>query len=126
MGCENTWTDDNKGLYKKMTGEVSVVEILNENNAMFWDKKFENLNYVIYDFRNITKQGSFKPEEIHSVAKVTRIRANSRVPAKLALISRNNPDSVKAAEFFCHIMSSSNVLCKTFICPNEANSWATQ
>ena len=125
MGSENIWSEDHKGLYKKMSGEISVIDVLSENNAMFQNRQFDQLNYVIYDFREVTLNRAFNPDELGSIAKVVRVRSNTKDDMKLAIISRNNFDSIKAAQSFCQFISNTSIECQAFVDAEEARAWAT-
>lgn len=124
MKHENIWYDDYTGLYKKLTGEASVIDILTENNLVFQNPQFNKLKYVIYDFREVTRERALKPEEVSSIAKVTRMRSNTRDAIKLGVLTKNSPDFINAAESFGRLISNSNVECKVFVDDEEALAWA--
>lgn len=125
MGCENFWSDDGKGLYKNLSGEITVTDILIENNTTFQSNLFDELDYIIYDFSGVTRERTLLPEELDSIAKVVRLRANDKTPMKVAIVSRDRPDSLYAAQTFCGLLTGTTLICEVFVDTEKAKAWAT-
>lgn len=122
MTCQNIWLEQNTGLHKKFSGDISIVDVLKENNELFSSPHFDGLNYVIYDFTDTTNE-TFRSEQTEAIAKVAQLRANTKEHLKVALISRNNPESTLAANQFCEKMKVCHYLCHVFHSLAEARVW---
>ncbi len=124
MACHDTWLENNTGLIKTFSDEVPITEVLMENNALFFHRDFNTLNYIIYDFSHMTN-GTFDTKHTGAIAKVAQVRANTKEYLKVALIARDSTESMMAANAFCKQMIGCHYQCAVFKTVDDANTWVT-
>lgn len=121
MSYSNIW--EPCGLLRKFTGEVSGDEILNANLELHADPKFENINYVINDFTNIT---GLRVDSLHTktYATVDGIVSCIKDNLRIAIVV-THADHLALARDYCEHMKDKVFECGIFENLIDARKWAS-
>ena len=123
MAISNSWLDNDLGLYRKFSEEISVVDLANDILELQQDVKFRALRYIIDDFTDVTKV-EFGTQHTQPVVDFIRMRANTKAYLKIAIISRDTAESTATAKGFCEQLRDCHYQCQVFHTPADAKAWA--
>ena len=118
-----TITSEPKGFYRKFSGEICGMEILNSNFELQLDPKFKKANYVINDFTEID---SHTVENAHtrSYAETDDIISKSKGNFKIAIVVNSN-SLIKLANDYRDKLKNQFFECELFKCVDDARIWTS-
>jgi len=116
MPCKVTWKDN--GLVWELSGDISTEEFHKINSDQYGDPRWDDLRYLIVDFRNV-KSIDLPEEEIVVIQAMDKAAALSNPYLKIASIA-NTEETRKIAEFYG---ADSPRGCAIFETVEEAHSW---
>ena len=121
MSCEKVW--EPQGLYRKFSGDISLVEILESNLEDHSDHRFPDIDYVIDDMSEITSL-SLADHDTAAIAKVNDMFAATKHRFKIAICIQDNPMQKKIAQGFQEQMEDTPFQCGVFLNLTDARVWA--
>ncbi|MDH5388462.1 MAG: hypothetical protein OEY06_08435 [Gammaproteobacteria bacterium] len=113
------WETD--GLYRKFTGEISTVEILNSNFKLHEHPEFKNIKYIINDFTEVTVH-SVEDSHTSVFANTDEIIANTKGKLKIAIFIIQ-PNFISLVEKYCEEMKHNRFDCRMFKNIEDAREW---
>jgi len=119
---KSTWQDDGKGLHRKYIGELSMCDVLEATIELQEHPQFNSLQHIIEDYTDATN-APFQPTDIKDFSSVVSLRANTKRALKIAIISRDSPESTATANSFCDYMKQCHYECKVFYSVVTALLW---
>lgn len=124
MRIKETWQDDNCGLHRKYIGNLSMYEVLEATIELQEHPLFESLQYIIEDYTDATN-APFESKDTRLFSDIVRLRSNTKSGLKIAIISRNAPESTATANAFCEYMKQCHYQCQVFYSLADARAWST-
>lgn len=115
----NHWED--RGLYRKFSDTISGKEVLESNFALQGDPRFDEIRYIINDFREIT-DFEVSYTDINVISAVDTAASLTNPNIKIAMIASLEPLLVWI-KLYCDIMEDSPYICKIFDDMNAARQW---
>ncbi len=121
MPYTNNWQE--KGLYRKFTGTISGIEILEANLKLHVDPRFNNIEYVLNDF---TEVGDLRVETKHTSAYAAsdKVISDRMHGLKIALVVTTELQ-IELANAYREQMKDSNFKCEVFTSLDDAYKWVT-
>ena len=123
MNIENLWQDDGSGLHRRYIGNLSMYDVLEATIELQEHRLFDSLHYIIEDYTNATN-APFESKSVKDFSSVVHLRSRARSTLKVAIVSRNSPESTATAHTFCEYMKQSHYKCQVFHSLSEAQAWA--
>ncbi|ATX79311.1 hypothetical protein Ga0123461_0891 [Mariprofundus aestuarium] len=123
MHIENIWQDDGSGLHRRYIGNLSMYDVLEATIELQEHRRFDSLHYIIEDYTSATN-APFESRSMKDFGSVVELRSRARSALKVAIVSRNSPESTAAAHTFCEQMNKSHYKCQVFHSFAEAQTWA--
>ena len=77
-----------KGLYCKFTGAVSGAELMQCNNDIYGDQRFDDIQYQIFDMLNVSEL-LVEAKDVRIVAACDKAAALTNPTIKCALVAQN-------------------------------------
>ena len=121
MPHTNTWESD--GLYRKFTGEISGVEILESNFELHNDPNFANIKYVINDFLEVTGH-SIETAHTEVYAKTDELISDTKGELKIALVIIQ-ASLISLANNYRELMKDTSFECEIFQTTEDARKWVS-
>lgn len=121
MPHTNTWEPG--GLYRQFTGVISGEEILESNFELHSDPKFQEINYIINSFTEIT---GHSVEIIHTkvYASTDEIVSYTKGNLKIALVVTQDP-FIALANRYRDEMIGNRFECEIFHTIDDARKWVS-
>ena len=123
MNIKNTWQDDNRGLHREFSGDLSISNIFEATLELQASPLFESLHYLIEDYSNATNP-PFGPEDVEDISNFVRIRSRTKSDLKVAIVSRDSPEFIAVANGFREQMKQCHYQCEVFQSLAKAQAWA--
>jgi len=123
LNINSDWLDDNRGLIRNYSGELCISDILEATLELHDSPLFPALQYIIEDHTNTTNR-PFSRDDVHVFSNFVRMRANTKDDLKVAIISRDSPDSINTANGFSEQMKLCHYQCQVFLSLSSAQTWA--
>jgi len=123
MNINNIWLDNHHGLHRQYSGNLSIADILKVTLELHDSPQFKSLQYVIEDYTNTTST-PFGANDIELFSNVVRLRSRTKEDLKVAIISRDSPESIATANNFREQMQQCHYQCEVFLSLAEAIAWA--
>ena len=119
MPYTNNWEE--KGLYRKFTGTISGIEILEANLKLHLDPRFNNIEYVLNDF---TEVSDLRVETKHTSAYAAsdKVISDRMIGLKIALVVVTELQ-INLANAYRDQMKDSNFKCEVFTSLDDAYKW---
>lgn len=121
MPYTNIWETD--GLYRKFTGTVSGVEILESNFELHTDPHFQDIQYIINDFTAVTDH-SIESGHTKVYAETDNIISDTKGKLKIALVVTQN-DLIALANAYRKQMKGKLFECEIFQTVEDAREWVS-
>lgn len=119
----HTTTWESKGVYRKFNGIITGEEILESNFLIQADNRFEEIDYVINDFTDVTDH-TITLTDTKVYTTTDEIAANFKPLLKIAIIVTKK-DLSDLADAYCEQMKSMRFDAKIFKTLEQARSWST-
>lgn len=112
---------DKKGVYVKFRGIVTAQDLIDANNYVLSNAKFESINYQIFDFLRID---DFKitSHDITLIATMDKSQTESKEEMKIAILTGNNYVKEITSEYD-QFMIGSDWKTKIFETAEAAKDW---
>ncbi len=120
MAYINDWRV--KGIYRVFIGEVSGDEIVEAVLEIEGDQRFDDLDYIINDFRRVDKY-EVSERDIKTIVKIDKhaVKINSKI--RIAIVATHEPIH-EWAKLYCNKMHDSPYDCEVFNSMEKAEKWA--
>ena len=119
MPYVNTWETD--GLYRKFTGNISGVEILESNFELQADPNFQKIKYIINDFIEVIGH-SIETSHTQVYADTDDIASNTKGRLKIALVVTQG-SLISLAKAYQEQMIGNLFECEIFQSIKDAREW---
>jgi hypothetical protein len=116
---EIAWQQPN-GLIKRHFGHVTSSEVLAANVQAEADARFDDLNYVINDFRDCTGL-TVSPDDIAEIAAIDKAASKTNPHIRIAVVATNSEVLAAATAYANDPLTTFTV--RLFSSMNDACSW---
>jgi len=113
---------DKKGVYVKFHGIVNAQDLIDANNYVISNAKFETINYQIFDFLNI-EDFKITSYDINIIGVMDKSQTDAKKEMKVAIVTQDDYVREITTEYD-QIMSQSNWETKIFPNYEMALEWA--
>jgi len=120
MTC--TITFEPTGIYRKFSGKISGLEILNSNFELQLDPNFKTAKYIINDFTDIISH-AIEKAHTETYAQTDDIISKIKGELKIAIVV-NSYSLMKLAHSYREMMQNQLFECELFKSIDDARSWA--
>ena len=120
MPYTNNWEE--KGLYRKFTGTINGVEILEANLKLHVDARFNKIKYVINDFTEVSDL-RVETKHTNAYAASDKVISDRMRGLKIAIVVTTELQ-ITLAKAYLEQMKDSNFRCEIFTNLDDAYKWA--
>jgi len=114
---------EENGLYRKFTGTIHGIEILEANLKLHVDSRFNNIKYVLNDFTEATEL-RVEPKHTNAYAASDKVISDRMLGLKIAIVVTTELQT-KLANAYREEMKGSNFKCEIFTHLDDAYKWVT-
>ena len=121
MPYTNNWEEN--GLYRKFTGTINGIEILEANLKLHQDRRFNSIKYVLNDFTEVTDL-RIETKHTNAYAASDRVISDRMLGLKIAIVVTTELQ-INLANAYLEEMKDSNFKCEIFTSLDDAYKWVT-
>jgi len=121
MPYTNNWEEN--GLYRKFTGTINGIEILEANLKLHIDSRFNNIKYVLNDFTEVSDL-RIETKHTNAYAASDKVISDRMLGLKIAIVVISELQ-INLANAYQEEMKNSNFKCEIFASLDDAYKWVT-